>query len=306
MALGQPHTRGAAHWLLASVLLAFPVSLAASTELDGPITVALIPVILIAGVGLLRVGSSYVKGERQAESVVVVGKNRRTVNYLEDLCQQTNPGSRVVGVLDCEKNSIPEPLAETREDCDVLLQELRIPHLGDHEKLAAVLKENPIDEVFITLPIKSLYEEIEYCLKICREAGVPVSLSVNLFELGSIPTNNVSSSQNGHRLDYSSVRFSRWRLAMKRLMDICGSLAGLAIFGIPMAIIAAAVKLSSKGPVFFSQRRAGRNHSPFQMLKFRTMVENAEQLRSSLTQLNEQQGPVFKIKYDPRITSLGR
>jgi exopolysaccharide biosynthesis polyprenyl glycosylphosphotransferase len=71
-------------------------------------------------------------------------------------------------------------------------------------------------------------------------------------------------------------------------------------------IVPILLKISSPGPVFFKQRRSGLNGRPFTMLKFRTMVNNAEQLKQELAQLNEMSGPVFKVTNDPRITPLGR
>jgi lipopolysaccharide/colanic/teichoic acid biosynthesis glycosyltransferase len=70
--------------------------------------------------------------------------------------------------------------------------------------------------------------------------------------------------------------------------------------------VAAIIKLTSRGPVFFRQRRVGLHGKPFNMLKFRSMVTNAEELKAKLEALNEQSGPVFKIKNDPRITPIGR
>ena len=73
-----------------------------------------------------------------------------------------------------------------------------------------------------------------------------------------------------------------------------------------MAVVAVAVKLTSPGPVFFRQQRAGLNGRPFTMLKFRTMVTNAEQLKQELAVLNEMTGPVFKVTNDPRVTPIGK
>ena len=89
-------------------------------------------------------------------------------------------------------------------------------------------------------------------------------------------------------------------------MDRVGSfLILIAVFPI-MLLTAIAIRLGSKGPVFFYQQRAGLNGHPFRMYKFRTMVTNAEQLKQELASLNEMSGPVFKITKDPRITPIGR
>lgn len=92
----------------------------------------------------------------------------------------------------------------------------------------------------------------------------------------------------------------------KRILDIFFSL--IAILGtLPMwIVIAAAIKLTSKGPVFFKQERAGLNGKPFRMFKFRTMVADAEAKLQELVQIDKLEEPVYKLKDDPRVTKVGR
>lgn len=94
--------------------------------------------------------------------------------------------------------------------------------------------------------------------------------------------------------------------AWKRAMDIIGTTLGLIILSPLLAAIAIAVKLTSPGPVFFSQLRRGQGGKAFVLYKFRSMVDGAERLQQELRDQNEQDGPAFKIKSDPRITPLGR
>jgi exopolysaccharide biosynthesis polyprenyl glycosylphosphotransferase len=89
-------------------------------------------------------------------------------------------------------------------------------------------------------------------------------------------------------------------------MDIIGATVGLIIFGPLMLVIASAIKLTSPGPAFFTQERYGLHKRRFRMYKFRTMVPDAEKRQAELESINEAQGPVFKIRNDPRITPLGR
>jgi exopolysaccharide biosynthesis polyprenyl glycosylphosphotransferase len=97
-----------------------------------------------------------------------------------------------------------------------------------------------------------------------------------------------------------------WQALAKTAMDFVGA-AILLLFVLPiMAVAAVLIRLSSPGPVLFRQQRAGLNGQPFTMLKFRTMVTNAEQLKQELAALNEMSGPVFKVTNDPRITPIGR
>ena len=92
----------------------------------------------------------------------------------------------------------------------------------------------------------------------------------------------------------------------KRIIDIIGAGLGLILLSPIIAIVACAVKVTSKGPVFFSQKRVGKNGELFEMYKFRSMVVNAEELKENLEEQNEMSGPMFKIKDDPRITKVGK
>jgi exopolysaccharide biosynthesis polyprenyl glycosylphosphotransferase len=95
------------------------------------------------------------------------------------------------------------------------------------------------------------------------------------------------------------------RLLVKRAIDILVATVGLIVFGPLMLLIAAAIKLSSPGPVLFVQERYGLRKRRFRMYKFRTMVPDAERLQGALESQNEVSGPAFKMRNDPRITPLG-
>ncbi len=98
----------------------------------------------------------------------------------------------------------------------------------------------------------------------------------------------------------------RMYLLTKRIIDILGATAGILLCLPLWAICAVIIKLESKGPVFFTQLRVGENGRVFKFLKLRTMYEDAEQRRRALEELNEMDGPVFKIRNDPRVTRFGR
>ncbi|PIE77777.1 MAG: hypothetical protein CSA15_11355 [Candidatus Delongbacteria bacterium] len=94
-------------------------------------------------------------------------------------------------------------------------------------------------------------------------------------------------------------------LKVKRLADVVSSLIFIVLFSPIFLAVAIAVKLTSKGPIVFTQKRVGLRGREFNLYKFRTMVENAEELKKELEAQNEMDGPVFKIKKDPRITKIG-
>jgi lipopolysaccharide/colanic/teichoic acid biosynthesis glycosyltransferase len=92
----------------------------------------------------------------------------------------------------------------------------------------------------------------------------------------------------------------------KRAIDVIGAMVGLIVLAPVFLLLAAGVKITSRGPVLFRQRRSGRGGRPFVMYKFRSMVIDAEDLKSQLLSLNEQDGPAFKLTDDPRVTRLGQ
>lgn len=99
---------------------------------------------------------------------------------------------------------------------------------------------------------------------------------------------------------------SKAYLIAKRITDVLFSGIGLIILSPVFVIVAIAIKLDSKGPIFFKQDRVGKDEEFFSMYKFRSMVVNAEELKKALENQNEMSGPMFKMKKDPRITRVGR
>jgi exopolysaccharide biosynthesis polyprenyl glycosylphosphotransferase len=92
----------------------------------------------------------------------------------------------------------------------------------------------------------------------------------------------------------------------KRTLDVLGSALGLFLLSPVLLLLALAVKLTSRGPILFVQQRCGLAGHPFRFYKLRTMVQDADHRKRDLEHLNEMRGPIFKIRRDPRITSLGR
>jgi lipopolysaccharide/colanic/teichoic acid biosynthesis glycosyltransferase len=97
-----------------------------------------------------------------------------------------------------------------------------------------------------------------------------------------------------------------WALLIKDIIDRVGAFIGLLLMAIPMAVVTLIIRMTSKGPVIFKQRRAGRFGKPFVMYKFRSMTDDAEMRRAELEPFNQMRGPVFKVESDPRMTPFGR
>ena len=110
--------------------------------------------------------------------------------------------------------------------------------------------------------------------------------------------------EDNYHLD--SLNESIGYLFIKRLIDIVASLIGLVLLSPLLLIVSIAIKVESKGPVIFKQKRVGLNGKLFDIYKFRSMVQNAEELKKKLEDKNEMSGPMFKIADDPRITKVGK
>jgi exopolysaccharide biosynthesis polyprenyl glycosylphosphotransferase len=139
----------------------------------------------------------------------------------------------------------------------------------------------------------------------CSAAGIPVTMPTDIFG-DYFPPPRVSRFGSTAALSFAPVHHSHSMLLLKRGIDIVGAAIGLILAAPLLAVAAVAIKLSSPGPVLFRQSRSGLHGRPFDMLKLRTMYRDAEERIEELLHLNEMDGPVFKIREDPRITPVSR
>ena len=179
-----------------------------------------------------------------------------------------------------------------------------IPVVADKNNLFEVARQLPLDEVFLYLPGMPI-EEVKETIQGFETMGVTCHFNVEIPEL------NLEGKTAGNFAGYAVMTFSLQyldyrRMLLKRLVDIVGSIVGLSITAVLTPFVAIAIKLESRGPVFFSQVRVGKNGRRFKIWKFRSMYVDAEARKKELEQKNEMQGLMFKIKDDPRITKVGK
>ena len=142
---------------------------------------------------------------------------------------------------------------------------------------------------------------------ICAEAGVPVMLPVPLEPQSlPLPPPDVETVGSSDYVVYQPRKLEASVLAAKALVDRVLAAVLIILFSPIMLLVAIAVRIGVGSPVLFVQRRGGLYGHPFPMLKFRTMRAGAEQERAALESRNEMDGPVFKMRDDPRVTPLGR
>ncbi|WP_224363482.1 exopolysaccharide biosynthesis polyisoprenyl-phosphate hexose-1-phosphate transferase EpsZ [Hyalangium versicolor] len=179
------------------------------------------------------------------------------------------------------------------------------PLLGKVGELEDVLCRVPVDVVYISGNVQKHGQEMQAAIKLCERFGIPFALPAHPFRMDRARPEHNHAVADGY-LHFVTYAPRPHQMAIKRLFDIISSTAGLVVLSPLLISVAVIIKLTSRGPIFFQQKRVGLHGKPFNMLKFRSMVVNAEELRLKLEAQNEQSGPVFKIKNDPRITGIGR
>ncbi len=172
------------------------------------------------------------------------------------------------------------------------------------QSLPYLLKNNIVDEVFYCKNDIN-QDEIQNLVFACEEIGVVFRLQSAFFKMSSTQT-ELNYFDNVPFLSFTNTPANKTAHQWKTVVDIVGSGLILLIWSPFLLIIAILIKLTSRGPVIFKQRRIGLRGREFNIYKFRTMVQDAEKLRPLLEAQNEMDGPVFKIKNDPRITFIGR
>jgi exopolysaccharide biosynthesis polyprenyl glycosylphosphotransferase len=223
-----------------------------------------------------------------SHNVLILGTGPRARLLGRELTERL--GDKVVGYLDARSPAIS--------------QELDDRYLGDLQDLEQIVLKHAVDEVYIALPMRSHYSEIEIALRVCERTGVRAKWLADVFE--SARGRRRYEVLKGFSVISITGEAEHDRLLLKRLVDLVGASVGLVVLSPILACAALAVKLTSRGPVLYAQDRFGLHRRRFRMYKLRTMVENAELQQRELEHLNEASGPVFKIKYDPRITRVGR
>jgi exopolysaccharide biosynthesis polyprenyl glycosylphosphotransferase len=176
--------------------------------------------------------------------------------------------------------------------------------LGSVSQLGQILDDNVIDEVIFAVPRERL-ASVEGAFRLCQEQGAGARVCLDLFEVSGARV-ALGELDGLPMLSFSRAPTDEVALLVKRAFDVVTSAAALLAFSPVLLATALAVKLESPGPVFFRQVRVGKNGRPFRMYKFRSMHVDAEARLESLRAQNEATGPVFKMRNDPRVTSVGR
>ncbi len=238
----------------------------------------------------LRLGARRVrKRGYNYRTLLIVGINPRAEEVARIVAEHPHWGLQLVGFV-APNGSHGDEVAG-------------LPVLGGADDLPQILQEEVVDEVIFVLSRRQL-EEFEESFLLCSELGIRARVAlyfphmksrVVLEELEGIPL-----------LTFTNTPGAPFPMFLKRLQDLTASTLGIVLTAPLVPIIAAAIKLGSPGPIFYSQTRCGLNGRRFKLRKFRTMYEGSDSRLDEVAHLNEVDGPAFKARHDPRITPVGR
>jgi len=278
---------------VAILLITWPLyGIASALPLDQVVTLTFLTVVGIAAFApvartVVRAGLHREPDLRQR--TLILGSGMVAGEVVKKLHNNAQFGLLPVGLVDDEIHDIGTP---------------DLPWLGRFTDLAEIIAAQEVDRVIIAFT-RASHEQLLESIRACRDAGVAIDVVPRLFEfldgvraldhVGGLPL-----------LSIGAQTLTSASMAAKRALDVFGSLALLAIFSPVMIAAAIAIKLESRGPVFFRQRRAGRTNTSFPLIKFRSMYVNAEERKAEIESLNEAaDGVMFKIRRDPRVTRVG-
>ena len=289
----------ATHTAAVVTVLAVLDLLAPAGTPNPPISAVLVIVFLFAL--LFRVVFRKIAGrEEPALNVLIVGIGAMGRLTAMDLLR--NPHCRIAGHLrfgnqhDRDVDLLRRAYAAARASPTVLA-----PAAG----IEAVLRTVLVDKAYIAGRIHEQADEMQACIRTCERFGVPFAIPACEFRLERARVNESHAVSDGY-LHYRSTSGKSYEHGMKRLFDIVVSATALCLLLPLFAVLAVLIRITSRGPVLFRQVRVGLRGRHFNMLKFRSMVSDAESLRALLAKSNEQRGPVFKMMRDPRVTAVGR
>jgi exopolysaccharide biosynthesis polyprenyl glycosylphosphotransferase len=229
---------------------------------------------------------------RSLRHVVVVGSFNAAQQLSERIQREPDAGMNVIGLC-LPPSELPRPIVSG------------VPVIGSLGQVPDVVRAMGCDAVAVTSDDATRYNYLRELAWSLEGAGVELLVDPGLVEVAG-PRMHIRPLMGFPLLHVEEPHFTGWRRVVKRVSDIVLTSVGLMIISPVMLGIAAAIKLQDGGPVIFRQARIGRSGKAFTMLKFRSMVVDAEERKLQLMHHNEGKGGLFKLSHDPRVTPIGR
>ncbi|HEY0739504.1 MAG TPA: sugar transferase [Herpetosiphonaceae bacterium] len=230
------------------------------------------------------------------ERVLVVGGTGLGREVMASLSDTAATGYELVGyVADPPEEDAPAPRFTSHVEAQ---------HLGPLESLPVKVAQHNIDHIIVALPFWQ-HRSLPSVVQMCTQIGIDFQVVPDFYEL-SFDYVTIQELRGTPLIGLRENRIKGANYLIKRIIDVALVVAALPVWGTIALIVALLIKLTSRGPVLYRQTRIGRHGMPFEFLKFRTMVVNADDLKAQLMDQNEGDGPLFKMKNDPRVTPIGR
>lgn len=229
---------------------------------------------------------------KKTNCVIVVTMKKRVEDTIAKIVEKSDWMRRLDGIIILDEDMTGQKIAG-------------MPIVANIHTMMNYIKNEIVDEVYIDVDYK-IRQQIKPMVMELEDMGVTVNLKLEILDsyknfdckLGNIGSIPVVIFAN---------RIYDWKgMFIKRCVDIIGSIVGLIIMLMAMVLVAPAIKIESKGPIFFRQKRVGKNGRIFYIFKFRSMYIDAEERKMELMAQNEMSGLMFKMKDDPRITKVGK
>ncbi len=252
--------------------------------------------IIVVLLSLARLAQKWIENRLYTRGVgvnrvIIVGAGEVGRTVMRTVVARPELGYRIVGFVDDDPK---------KGETDIG----RFKALGSLENLACLIEQEAINEVIVTLPWM-YHRKIMGIVRACERYEVDVRIVPDLFQM-SLSQVDVGDLGGVPLIGVRKVGFERRARLIKRAVDILGSVILLTLGAPFLALIALAVRLDSPGPVVFRQTRVGTGGKLFEIYKFRSMHEGAEEELEQLREMNEVDGPIFKMRDDPRLTRAGR
>ncbi len=240
--------------------------------------------------GLIRAIAERVESKHPPQKVVIVGTGKEAGELAEVIVDHPESRFELVGIIG------HLPVADKHD--------LAHLWLGPTQRLVELMHVHETQAAIVT-PTGFRADQFRSITKQLFNAGFDVHLSTGISRLWA-GRFDVRSLAHEPIVVMTTNETRPWQRLLKRSLDILGASIGLVALSPLLLLTALAIKIEDRGPVLFHQSRAGRRAEFFGMLKFRSMVTNAESLKADLACDNERTGPLFKMTHDPRITRVGR
>jgi exopolysaccharide biosynthesis polyprenyl glycosylphosphotransferase len=278
--------------LPAGIMAADPLTLYASLKLVATGTPFAVLLSLMVRFFARRILRLIQRHGRSLRNVLVVGCFGAAQQLSERIQREPDAGMKVIGFC-LPSSQLPRPVVAG------------IPVLGSLHQVPEVVRARGCDAVAVTSDDATRYNYLRQLAWSLEGADVELLVDPGLVEVAG-PRMHIRPLMGFPLLHVEEPHFTGWRRVVKRVNDLVLGTVGLLIFSPLMLGIAAVIKLQDGGPVIFRQARIGRDGKPFTMLKFRSMVEDAEDRKLELMENNEGNGGLFKLSDDPRVTRFGQ